>query len=327
MRGRAAPRRTARPARRRRRARARARAAASASQPSGSRAHTNIPPSGRLWTEPGGARRRGRQAARRAARRRPAQNARCGASRSTPRASALRRPDRRSTSAGRRPAWRRRAAGAAPRRAHPADPQPRERRPWRACERASTRSSAPGQRGQRGHRLAAVAQLAVGVVLDQPQPARARASTSASRRSSGERPARRVLERRDGVEQLRIVLLIDERPEEVTDMQRSVKGEAISSTFDEPAQRHVQVAEMVIKKPSASWSTGRMSSSCSIPLRAWRGLQHIVPASGKVLSGGVDSNALQRPKSFFGAARNIEEGGSQLSSRPPWSTRLARWTK
>src|SRR5919206_162925 len=91
-----------------------------------------------------------------------------------------------------------------------------------------------------------------------------------------------------------IVLLIDERPEEVTDMQRSVKGEVVSSTFDEPATRHVQVAEMVIEKAT----------------RLGRAYNTVVPSSGKVLTGGVDANALQRPKRFFGAARNIEEGGS-----------------
>src|SRR5207342_1355762 len=90
------------------------------------------------------------------------------------------------------------------------------------------------------------------------------------------------------------VLLVDERPEEVTEMQRTVRGEVVSSTFDEPAARHVQVAEMVIE-------------------RAKRLVEHnndVVPSSGKVLSGGVDANALHRPKRFFGAARNVEEGGS-----------------
>ena len=102
-----------------------------------------------------------------------------------------------------------------------------------------------------------------------------------------------------------IVLLIDERPEEVTDMQRSVKGEVISSTFDEPAARHVQVAEMVIEK--AKRDVVILLDSITRLARAYN---TIVPPSGKVLSGGVDSNALQRPKRFFGAARNIEEGGS-----------------
>ncbi len=108
-----------------------------------------------------------------------------------------------------------------------------------------------------------------------------------------------------------IVLLIDERPEEVTDMQRSVNGEVISSTFDEPATRHVQVAEMVIEKAKRLVEHKRdvviMLDSITRLARAYN---TIVPPSGKVLSGGVDSNALQRPKRFFGAARNIEEGGS-----------------
>jgi transcription termination factor Rho len=108
-----------------------------------------------------------------------------------------------------------------------------------------------------------------------------------------------------------IVLLIDERPEEVTDMQRSVKGEVISSTFDEPATRHVQVAEMVIEKAKR---LGEHKKDVVILLdsitRHARAYNTNVPPSGKVLSGGVDSNALQRPKRFFGAARNIEEGGS-----------------
>ena len=108
-----------------------------------------------------------------------------------------------------------------------------------------------------------------------------------------------------------IVLLIDERPEEVTDMERSVKGEVISSTFDEPAQRHVQVAEMVIEKAKRLVEHKRdvviLLDSITRLARAYNA---IVPPSGKVLSGGVDSNALQRPKRFFGAARNLEEGGS-----------------
>src|SRR5207248_1058048 len=108
-----------------------------------------------------------------------------------------------------------------------------------------------------------------------------------------------------------IVLLVDERPEEVTDMQRSVRGEVISSTFDEPAQRHVQVAEMVIEKAKR---LVELRKDVVILLdsitRLARAYNTIVPPSGKVLSGGVDSNALQRPKRFFGAARNIEEGGS-----------------
>ena len=108
-----------------------------------------------------------------------------------------------------------------------------------------------------------------------------------------------------------IVLLIDERPEEVTDMQRSVKGEVISSTFDEPASRHVQVAEMVIEKAKRLVEHKRdVVILLDSITRLARAYNTIVPPSGKVLSGGVDSNALQRPKRFFGAARNIEEGGS-----------------
>jgi transcription termination factor Rho len=108
-----------------------------------------------------------------------------------------------------------------------------------------------------------------------------------------------------------IVLLIDERPEEVTDMQRSVKGEVISSTFDEPATRHVQVAEMVIEKAKRLVEHHKdVVILLDSITRLARAYNTIVPASGKVLSGGVDSNALQRPKRFFGAARNVEEGGS-----------------
>ena len=108
-----------------------------------------------------------------------------------------------------------------------------------------------------------------------------------------------------------IVLLIDERPEEVTDMQRSVKGEVISSTFDEPAVRHVQVAEMVMEKAKRLVEHKRdVVILLDSITRLARAYNIIVPPSGKVLSGGVDSNALQRPKRFFGAARNIEEGGS-----------------
>jgi transcription termination factor Rho len=108
-----------------------------------------------------------------------------------------------------------------------------------------------------------------------------------------------------------IVLLIDERPEEVTDMQRSVKGEVISSTFDEPAQRHVQVAEMVIEKAKrlVEHKKDVLILLDSIT-RLARAYNTVIPPSGKVLSGGLDSNALQKPKRFFGAARNIEEGGS-----------------
>jgi transcription termination factor Rho len=108
-----------------------------------------------------------------------------------------------------------------------------------------------------------------------------------------------------------IVLLIDERPEEVTDMQRSVHGEVISSTFDEPASRHVQVAEMVIEKAKRLVEHKKdVVILLDSITRLARAYNTIVPPSGKVLSGGVDSNALQRPKRFFGAARNIEEGGS-----------------
>ena len=108
-----------------------------------------------------------------------------------------------------------------------------------------------------------------------------------------------------------IVLLIDERPEEVTDMQRTVKGEVISSTFDEPASRHVQVAEMVIEKAKRLVEHKRdVIILLDSITRLGRAYNTVVPSSGKVLTGGVDANALQRPKRFFGAARNIEEGGS-----------------
>jgi transcription termination factor Rho len=108
-----------------------------------------------------------------------------------------------------------------------------------------------------------------------------------------------------------IVLLIDERPEEVTDFQRSVKAEVVSSTFDEPATRHVQVAEMVLEKAKRLVEHQRdVVILLDSITRLGRAYNTIVPPSGKVLSGGVDSNALQRPKRFFGAARNIEEGGS-----------------
>ena len=108
-----------------------------------------------------------------------------------------------------------------------------------------------------------------------------------------------------------IVLLIDERPEEVTDMQRSVKGEVISSTFDEPATRHVQVAEMVIEKAKRLVEHKRdVVILLDSITRLARAYNTTCPPSGKVLSGGVDANALQKPKRFFGAARNIEEGGS-----------------
>src|SRR5476649_2269957 len=108
-----------------------------------------------------------------------------------------------------------------------------------------------------------------------------------------------------------MVLLVDERPEEVTDMQRSVKGEVISSTFDEPASRHVQVAEMVIEKAKRLVEHSRdVVILLDSITRLGRAYNTVVPSSGKVLTGGVDANALQRPKRFFGAARNIEEGGS-----------------
>jgi len=108
-----------------------------------------------------------------------------------------------------------------------------------------------------------------------------------------------------------MVLLIDERPEEVTDMQRSVKGEVISSTFDEPAARHVQVAEMVIEKAKRlAENKNDVVILLDSITRLGRAYNTVVPSSGKVLTGGVDANALQRPKRFFGAARNIEEGGS-----------------
>ncbi|GBD41500.1 Transcription termination factor Rho [bacterium HR39] len=108
-----------------------------------------------------------------------------------------------------------------------------------------------------------------------------------------------------------IVLLIDERPEEVTDMQRTVRGEVVSSTFDEPASRHVQVAEMVIEKAKRLVEHGRdVIILLDSITRLARAYNTVVPSSGKVLTGGVDANALQRPKRFFGAARNIEEGGS-----------------
>ena len=108
-----------------------------------------------------------------------------------------------------------------------------------------------------------------------------------------------------------IVLLIDERPEEVTEMQRSVKGEVVASTFDEPATRHVQVAEMVIEKAKRlAESKKDVIILLDSITRLARAYNTVVPSSGKVLTGGVDANALQRPKRFFGAARNIEEGGS-----------------
>ncbi|MCA8962261.1 MAG: transcription termination factor Rho, partial [Planctomycetes bacterium] len=108
-----------------------------------------------------------------------------------------------------------------------------------------------------------------------------------------------------------IVLLIDERPEEVTDMERNVRGEVISSTFDEPASRHVQVAEMVIEKARRLVEYGRdVTILLDSITRLGRAYNTEVPHSGRILSGGVDASALQKPKRFFGAARNIEEGGS-----------------
>ena len=108
-----------------------------------------------------------------------------------------------------------------------------------------------------------------------------------------------------------MVLLIDERPEEVTDMQRTVKGEVISSTFDEPASRHVAVAEMVIEKAKRLTEHKKdVVILLDSITRLGRAYNAVIPSSGKVLTGGVDANALQRPKRFFGAARNIEEGGS-----------------
>ena len=116
---------------------------------------------------------------------------------------------------------------------------------------------------------------------------------------------------RNHPETVLIVLLIDERPEEVTDMQRSVKAEVVSSTFDEPAQRHIQVAEMVLEKAKRLVEHKRdVVILLDSITRLARAYNTVVPASGKILSGGLDANALQRPKRFFGAARNIEEGGS-----------------
>ena len=114
-----------------------------------------------------------------------------------------------------------------------------------------------------------------------------------------------------------IVLLIDERPEEVTEMTRSVKGEVVASTFDEPASRHVQVAEMVIEKAKRLVEHKKdVVILLDSITRLARAYNTVVPASGKVLTGGVDANALQKPKRFFGAARNIEEGGSRSPSSP-----------
>ncbi len=125
------------------------------------------------------------------------------------------------------------------------------------------------------------------------------------------------------------MLLIDERPEEVTDMQRSVEGEVVSSTFDEPPTRHVQVAEMVIEKAKRLVEHGNdVVILLDSITRLARAYNTVVPPSGKILSGGVDSNALRKPKKFFGAARNIEDGGSASpSSARRWSTPAAAWTR
>jgi hypothetical protein len=125
------------------------------------------------------------------------------------------------------------------------------------------------------------------------------------------------------------ILLIDERPEEVTDMERTCKpAEVISSTFDEPPERHVQVAEMVIEKAKRMIEHKKdvviLLDSITRLARAYNTVQ---PHSGKILSGGVDANALQKPKRFFGAARNIEEGGSSPSSPPRWWIPAAAWTR
>jgi transcription termination factor Rho len=126
-----------------------------------------------------------------------------------------------------------------------------------------------------------------------------------------------------------IVLLIDERPEEVTDMERTVRAEVISSTFDEPPTRHVQVAEMVLEKAKrlVERKVDVVILLDSIT-RLGRAYNATTPSSGRVLSGGLDANALQRPKRFFGAARNIEEGGSLTIISPrPWWTRGRAWTR
>ena len=144
--------------------------------------------------------------------------------------------------------------------------------------------------------------------------ARASAASSSPRRAPARRCCCRTSPTRSPTnhpECYLIVLLIDERPEEVTDMQRSVKGEVISSTFDEPPSRHVQVSEMVIEKAKRLVEHKRdVVILLDSITRLGRAYNTVVPSSGKVLTGGVDSNALQRPKRFFGAARNIEEGGS-----------------
>lgn len=125
-----------------------------------------------------------------------------------------------------------------------------------------------------------------------------------------------------------MVLLIDERPEEVTEMQRLVKGEVIASTFDEPASRHVQVAEMVIEKAKRLVEHKKdVIILLDSITRLARAYNTVVPASGKVLTGGVDANALHRPKRFFGAARNVEEGGSLTIMLPRWWIPGRKWTR
>ena len=124
-----------------------------------------------------------------------------------------------------------------------------------------------------------------------------------------------------------IVLLIDERPEEVTEMQRTVRGEVIS-TFDEPAARHVQVAEMVIERAKRLVEHKKdVVILLDSITRLARAYNNVMPSSGKVLTGGVDANAMHRPKRFFGAARNVEEGGSLTIIATAWSTPAARWTR
>ena len=126
-----------------------------------------------------------------------------------------------------------------------------------------------------------------------------------------------------------IVLLIDERPEEVTEMQRTVRGEVISSTFDEPAARHVQVAEMVIERAKRLVEHKKdVVILLDSITRLARAYNNVVPSSGKVLTGGVDANALHRPKRFFGAARNVEEGGCADHHRHRAGRhRQRRWTR
>ena len=124
-----------------------------------------------------------------------------------------------------------------------------------------------------------------------------------------------------------IVLLIDERPEEVTEMQRTVRGEVVASTFDEPATRHVQVAEMVLEKAKRLVEHKKdVVILLDSITRLARAYNTVIPSSGKVLTGGVDANALQRPKRFFGAARNIGKAARSPSSPPHWSTPARAWT-